>query len=305
MASPFTWTTNKPADTDQVSVFPAKYRADTATLLAVLGTLIPSGSPTVGFRIYQATNEIMLTTNVATLSTLTITQDDVTVPSWGVLYSAANDDVIWYNAKAGATTLVPVLKIALSSSSSAMANYLEFLAVATGSTPQVSALGSDTNVGLNLVTQGTGTVQANGVIIIPRNIVALAPAGVVNTTSLTLVSTGQGVGPITPKYQTSLRVRMTGTTTGNTSGDGSRMAVYRSTAGTPAAGNAPAGGDVQIWLGIGQTQIGTNGGFAFQQACEVLDTGLTAGTAYYYYIAQEAITGGTASVENCSMIVEE
>ena len=48
----------------------------------------------------------------------------------------------------------------------AVNNYLNIQTAGTGVTPSFGAIGSDTNVSLNLTTQGTGTVQANGVPVV-------------------------------------------------------------------------------------------------------------------------------------------
>lgn len=45
-------------------------------------------------------------------------------------------------------------------------NYVDVRSSASGSPSRILAVGSDTNVGLNLIPQGTGTVQANGVDIV-------------------------------------------------------------------------------------------------------------------------------------------
>ena len=46
------------------------------------------------------------------------------------------------------------------------ANYVQVTSAATGNAPLLAAAGSDTNVSLNLVPRGTGTIQANGVDVV-------------------------------------------------------------------------------------------------------------------------------------------
>ena len=47
-------------------------------------------------------------------------------------------------------------------SGTVLANYIEVAPKITGTSPTISVLGTDTNISLNLVTKGTGTVQQNG-----------------------------------------------------------------------------------------------------------------------------------------------
>lgn len=58
-----------------------------------------------------------------------------------------------------------VLTSSFDAQSSAV-NYLKFNATATGTAPTISALGSDANISLNLVSKGTGTVKANGADVV-------------------------------------------------------------------------------------------------------------------------------------------
>lgn len=122
---------------------------------------------------------------------------------------------------------------------------------------------------------------------------AWASLGAATTTASTaLVSSGLGVS-VTPAG-TQVRVRGVYIVSNNTAGDGVQVAVYRSTAGIPAAGAAPAAGDVSVYSSGPLLSSAANqqqaGGF------ELLQTGLTAGTKYYFYIAFAAVTGGTASL---------
>lgn len=48
----------------------------------------------------------------------------------------------------------------------AVNNYFNIQTASTGATPSFGAIGSDANVSMNLTTQGTGTVQANGVPVV-------------------------------------------------------------------------------------------------------------------------------------------
>ena len=112
MPSPFTFSTTKPLTSDALNLFPAFVQGQWAALLSVLGTLVPTGAPTTGWRLYQNGNEYFLTSNVATLNTgtLAITQDDATLASWAVRMTGASPFTLYY-AGAGAGTLVEQLRL--------------------------------------------------------------------------------------------------------------------------------------------------------------------------------------------------
>ena len=117
----------------------------------------------------------------------------------------------------------------------------------------------------------------------------ISSASPVSTTSLSHVSSGYGAS-ITPSTSRTV-VRFAGTGYNSTSGDGVGVIVYRNTTGIPALGTAPSGSDVNV----GSTQIfSATGGYQYPVVIELLDTGLTAGTTYYYYISFAAQGGGTA-----------
>jgi len=122
------------------------------------------------------------------------------------------------------------------------------------------------------------------------------------TTSTTAVSTGIGLSIIPGNTQVLLEGHAI--VSNNTAGDGAIVYVYRSTAGIPAAGSAPATGDTAVFNSGAFLSSAAN-----QQqsvAIHALDTGLTSGAKYYYYFGLAAVTGGTASLvggTNTSVLV--
>lgn len=75
------------------------------------------------------------------------------------LYSKGTGQIIFRDENSGAIAYV-------SPASGIIANYFVITPATAGNAPTFSVGGSDTNVSLNLVTQGTGTVQANSVPVI-------------------------------------------------------------------------------------------------------------------------------------------
>jgi hypothetical protein len=136
----------------------------------------------------------------------------------------------------------------------------------------------------------TGTISGSGQISAANAYASLSSA--YSTTSTSLVSTGLGVQITSPG--TVLTVELAAVVANNTAGDGVTLALYRSTSAIPAAGSAPGTSDVAIWNSGSLLSSAAN-----QQqpvSAHIHDAGLSAGTTYYYYLAVQAVTGGTASV---------
>lgn len=115
-----------------------------------------------------------------------------------------------------------------------------------------------------------------------------------------VVSTGLGVqlAPSTSRTRVGASVTLPTYSGADSFPDGppSVMAqVYRSTVGVPAAGSAPNGGDVAV----GSILIGGSSSYTqpVSRSLDYLDTGVAAGTTYYYYIAISLplLTSGTGS----------
>jgi hypothetical protein len=109
---------------------------------------------------------------------------------------------------------------------------------------------------------------------------SLAASYATTSTSTTGVSAGWGL-PLTP---TASRVWIHGIVyiSSNTSGAGAHNWVFRSTVGIPAAGTVPPSGDVIVW-GQPFDAISPAANQEVSLPVDFVDTGLTAGTTYYYY----------------------
>lgn len=108
------------------------------------------------------------------------------------------------------------------------------------------------------------------------------------TTSTTYVSTGIGVGPISPKTV----VALLATAQLSIAGAFARIAVFRNATGVPAFGTA-VGADTQIGL---NTQHPNDGGaIGPVDTCLVVDAAPTGGAVYYYLalLTQNAADGVT------------
>ena len=111
------------------------------------------------------------------------------------------------------------------------------------------------------------------------------------TASSTYVATGH-VATMTP---TDTQMELLGgiTVQNSTTNDGVGIAIYRTTAGgsAPAAGSAAGGSDTKVYENATTHAVaGQNQSVGF----DFVDTGLTAGSSYSYYVVLKAITGGTA-----------
>jgi hypothetical protein len=263
---------------------------------------------------------------------------DPSLPAWRWLYAAgAANPITWTEVMR--LTSAGVLSVSSTlNAGSGSANYLQFLGEATGNNPQIVAQGSDPNIGINLIAQGTGGVNifptlntgigsanylqfqgaptgiapqivaqgsdANiGIILVSKgskfvvlnklNRLSFRTTGV-STTSTSIVSSGIGVGPITPQTLARFSVKAVLFATNATSGDNVVVELVRSTTGIPANGSALNSGDTGIAGGWTFSPSSANVKIPISFATD--DTGLANGTAYYYYLAYYAAGGGTATI---------
>jgi hypothetical protein len=113
---------------------------------------------------------------------------------------------------------------------------------------------------------------------------------VTSTTTANYVSSAIGVA-FTPKSTGNILILTSGLCGNTTTGDGINIVVYRSTAAIPANNATATGTALSCVFNFTALTGNLVSGFSTQD----LDTP-TIGTAYNYYIAYEAVTGGTASI---------
>jgi len=115
----------------------------------------------------------------------------------------------------------------------------------------------------------------------------------INSTASTLnVSSGSG-GTITPQVSGSVLVTANlDQISNNTASDGCIVSIYRKQASTVPSGGTSVGADAQTVVNSFVNNANT-AGLKLPVQVVVLDTGLTAGTVYAYYIAVAVLTGGT------------
>jgi hypothetical protein len=147
MTSPFTFSTTKPASSDALNAFPAFVQGQWAAIQQALGTLLPFGAPTTGWRDTQDDNKHYLSAN-AVLSghAGTWSRDDTSVPSWLWTYDLTTTSATLSYASAGTGTITwtPILTIQGSSGIAAAEN-----AIAVGANPaQTGAVRLTINQGI-------------------------------------------------------------------------------------------------------------------------------------------------------------
>jgi len=144
---------------------------------------------------------------------------------------------------------------------------------ATGNNPQIQASGSDTNIGINLVPKGTGTVQANGVPLVTTT-------GTQTLTNKTISGSNNTITNI------SLTTAVTGTLpvanggTGQTSYTDGQLLIGNTATGGLSKATLTAGTNVTITNGNGTITIASAAGMVYPGAGIPNSTGSAWGTSY-------------------------
>lgn len=136
-----------------------------------------------------------------------------------------------------------------------------------------------------LLENQNGLTQAVGGIKQPYNQASLASD--YTSTSGTYVAVGMAAS-ITPT-DTAVEVIGSLTVQNNTANDGVGVALYRTTGTAPVQG-AAVGADTKVWE---NTTIHAVAGQNMSLGFDFVDTGLSVGQAYQYYLVFKQITSGT------------
>jgi hypothetical protein len=143
----------------------------------------------------------------------------------------------------------------------------------------------------NITTSGTCTVKqslANATLqASPAN-----PTGTANTVSFTMAGLGSTC-TLTPSYSTRVLVYFGGFASNSVLNDGVEARIQYGSGAAPTNGATSAGTPVGPTVGITAVPI-ANASMSF--ATTAIVTGLTAGTAYWFDLAQIAVGGGTGSL---------
>lgn len=125
----------------------------------------------------------------------------------------------------------------------------------------------------------------------------LNPTG---TASASAIMMGMGSSAtIVPNLSGAVLITIQGQVSNNTANDGAGIQVRYGTGAAPANGAAPTGTVCATTLGP-QGTVAAGLRFPFSSSCTV--TGLTVGTTYWIDAGLFAITGGTASINNVTVI---
>jgi hypothetical protein len=146
----------------------------------------------------------------------------------------------------------------------------------------------------------TETSDLPSAIAASRNVINPKPVNPAGTTSTTPVMMGLAIS-FTPLYSGRVKIIIAGEASNNTLNDGFTVnAAY-------GTGAAPANGAAAIGTVVGNTVTSTALAASELKPFTIIAvvTGLTVGTAIWVDLQLAAVTGGTASVSNLSVIVEE
>jgi len=207
----------------------------------------------------------------------------------------------------GVTASNPVL-VTIDSSASQLGTQAltQYNVLSGGASNAINFIAPGSNTNAVLTSNGASaqpTFQAN---IVPR-VASLQtspsnPTGTTSTAAFKMMGLGS-TWKLTPTAYTVVRVTIDGQCTNNTNGDGVQILVAYGTGTAPANAAAASGttvGSTITWTAL--TSLLTNG---VPFAKDVIITGLSAGTAYWFDIQLQAVTGGTASILNLEVTAQE
>jgi hypothetical protein len=166
-----------------------------------------------------------------------------------------------------------------------------------------------TNSTANIPNVSNGPSNQLGVMPSISSIPSPTPAGITSTSAFVMLGLGQlatiAVPEFTPKLTGKVKVIVTGKAGNNAASDGYALkGMYGTVAGSPSGLTPPANGDAVVGTSF-TNQIGYTTGNALPpfSCCGVAT--LTVGTTYWFDLAVEATTGGTVTVSNTCVIIEE
>jgi hypothetical protein len=146
----------------------------------------------------------------------------------------------------------------------------------------------------------TGTDELTAALSAARNLLYSTPANPAGTSSTTGVMMGLAI-LYTPKSTGRVKVTLAGLLANNTAGDGATANLQYGTGAAPANGAAPAG----TAAGNVVTETSPAAGQTNAVVLQAVISGLTVGTQYWLDVLLAAVTGGTASISNIAVTIEE
>ena len=127
-----------------------------------------------------------------------------------------------------------------------------------------------------------------------------SPANPTGTTSTTAVQAGLAV-PYTPSKTGIVKITITGLADNNTAADGATAQISYGTGTAPANGAAAAGTATGTLVSVLSSAASQNQAFSLVSRV----SGLVVGTAIWVDLRVGAVTGGTSSVTNLTVVIEE
>lgn len=145
----------------------------------------------------------------------------------------------------------------------------------------------------------TGSPVPGGVGSTFFNASVANPTGTASTAAIIMMGVG-GTWAVTPKLG-KVRITISGTSFNDTANDGAIIQLRYGTGTAPANGDAITGTQAGRSINVASAFNTQTVGFSIVAAI----TGLTPGTAYWFDIGLAAVTGGTASATQLSILLTE